>query len=158
MEQKDIDKLRQLIRSQRWAALATIKNGEPYCSMVAYACTADLSSLILHLSTLAPHTQRLLKNPAISIGITEPDSAVDDPQTLARATLTGTVKQISTAEENYDEYRQRYLARLPNSEMLFDFTDFSLFEFTPQKIRYVGGFARAHSISPEQLKEPTKST
>ena len=152
MEQQEVDALRQLIRSQRWASMATVRDGKPYCSMVAYACTEDYSSLILHLSTLATHTQRLLKNPSISLAISEQDSQVDDPQTLARATLTGTIRPISKEEEEYTKQAQRYLERLPNSEMLFDFADFSLFKFTPEKIRFIGGFARAYSLTPQQLK------
>lgn len=151
MEQQEIDVLRQLIRSQRWASMATVRNGEPYCSMVAYAHTTDFSHLILHLSTLAPHTQRLLKNPKVSLSITEQDIQVEDPQTLARASLTGEIKPLSIDEERYAEYRQNYIGRLPNSEPLFSFGDFSLFEFTPQKIRFIGGFARAYGINPKQL-------
>jgi hypothetical protein len=35
--------------------------------------------------------------------------------------------------------------------MLFDFGDFNLYRFIPQSARYVGGFARAYTLTAEQL-------
>jgi heme iron utilization protein len=47
------------------------------------------------------------------------------------------------------------LARLPNAEMLFTFPDFVLFRLTPSEARYIGGFARAYTLSPELLRRAT---
>ncbi len=151
MNKNDLQPLCALLRQQRWAALATIRNGEPYCSMVAYVAAEDLSSFTLHLSTLAPHTQRLLKKPRISLAISETDQQLKDPQTLARVTLNGSVQAIEQDDLRYPLLKQRYLKSLPEAEMLFSFSDFKLYEFVADKIRYVGGFANAHSVTPQQL-------
>ena len=37
--------------------------------------------------------------------------------------------------------------------MLFSFADFKLYEFVADKIRYVGGFANAHSVTAQQLMD-----
>ncbi|MCF6218261.1 MAG: CREG family protein [Gammaproteobacteria bacterium] len=153
MGETDLQPLCTLLRQQRWAALATVRNGEPYCSMIAYATTDDLSSLILHLSTLAPHTQRLLKMPQISIAISETEQSSKDPQTLARVTLNGHIQAIEKSDPCYATLKQRYLKQLPDADMLFSFADFKLYRFIADKIRYVGGFANAHSIKPQQLIE-----
>ncbi|VAW90252.1 hypothetical protein MNBD_GAMMA18-2318 [hydrothermal vent metagenome] len=153
MSKNDLQPLCTLLRQQRWAALATIRNSEPYCSMVAYVAAEDLSSFTLHLSTLAPHTQRLLKNPRISLAISETDQQLKDPQTLARATLNGLIQAIAQDDPRYPQLKQRYLEKLPEAEMLFSFADFKLYEFVADKIRYVGGFANAHSVTPQQLMD-----
>lgn len=151
MENIDLQPLCQLIRQQRWGAMATMRNGEPYCTMAAYVAHPNLSSLTLHLSTLAPHTQRLLKAPQASFAISDIDHGTDNPQTLARVSLNGQVHAIEVAHQDYAAHKQRYLERLPDAEMLFSFADFSLYEFSIEKIRYVGGFAMARNVSPQQL-------
>ena len=153
MSKNDLQPLCTLLHQQRWAALATIRNGEPYCSMVAYVAAEDLSSFTLHLSTLAPHTQRLLKNPRTSLAISETDQRLKDPQTLARATLNGLIQAIEQDDPRYPQLKQRYLEKLPEAEMLFSFADFKLYEFVADKIRYVGGFANAHSVTAQQLMD-----
>ncbi len=158
MGKTDLQPLCTLLRQQRWAALATVRNGEPYCSMVAYAATDDLASLILHLSTLAPHTQRLLKMPQVSIAISEAAPPQKDPQTLTRVTLNGRIQAIEKDDLHYLTLKQHYLEQLPDAEMLFSFADFKLYRFSVDKIRYVGGFANAHSIKPQQLTEAASQT
>jgi hypothetical protein len=41
---------------------------------------------------------------------------------------------------------------LPAATQLFDFPDFTLFRFIPSEARYIGGFARAYTLTPEQLR------
>jgi putative heme iron utilization protein len=141
-----------LIRSQRWASLATVDNGVPYASMVAYVAEPDFSGFILHLSLLSAHTQHLLAEPRASLIISEPDMGKGDPQTLARVGIQGTVKEMPRAESEYEEARRLYIERLPDSEMLFSFGDFILFRLVAKKARFIGGFARATTLSPSQLR------
>lgn len=119
--------------------------------MVAYAMSDDLSEAYLHLSTLAGHTRNLAKHPQASLVISECDLQRQDPQQLARATLSGTVYVMEPSNQTYAHARQRYLEQLPDAEPLFDFADFRLFRLRISKIRYVGGFARAFSYSPGEL-------
>lgn len=142
-----------LIRSQRWAALATAEDNTPHISAVAYAHTVDLSCLLLHLSRLASHTARLSRNPHTALLISEADDGRDDPQTLARLSISGLIEPVPRENERYPLYQKTYLERLPGSEQLFSFSDFELFRFVPGEIRYVGGFARAFTFSGERLRQ-----
>lgn len=136
-----------LVRGQRWAALATVdEDGAPHASMVAYAPEADLAGLLLHLSRLARHTRYLLAQPQASLVISAPDTSTGDPQTLPRVAVDGLISAISPDDPAYAAARSCYLARLPDAEPRFDFADFMLLRFEPQNARYVGGFARAHSL------------
>ncbi|OOZ38605.1 hypothetical protein BOW53_14940 [Solemya pervernicosa gill symbiont] len=144
----------RLIRSQRWAALATLqKDGTPLASMVAYAFDDNFSQLYLHLSQLAAHTGNLLERPTISLVISEPDDGRKDPQTLARLTLNGEVTAVKPDSQTYTLGKARYLGQLPESEQLFEFGDFALYAFQSVDVRYVGGFARAWSFNQSDLEQ-----
>jgi putative heme iron utilization protein len=141
-----------LLRDQRQGALGTLAGGAPFVSLVAFAAEPDFGGLLLHLSRLAPHTRQLLADPWASLLVAEPDDGREDVQTLARLTLTGRAKQIPRGTPAYDAGRALYLARLPAAAMLFDFADFELFRLVPDGARYVGGFARAYTLTPEHLR------
>jgi heme iron utilization protein len=145
-----------LIRSQRVAALGTLRDDGPFVSMVAYAAEPDFSGLLLHLSRLAAHTRQLLAAPQSSLLICERDDGRDDVQTLARITLAGAATPIPAASAAYADARACYLARLPTATPLFDFPDFILFRFIPSEARYIGGFALAYTLTPEQLRRATE--
>ncbi|MEL6181835.1 MAG: pyridoxamine 5'-phosphate oxidase family protein [Myxococcota bacterium] len=162
MDQTDQQLLVDIVRNLRWAGLATVtKDGAPHASMVAYVPEDDRLGILLHLSQLSRHTRNLLAKPQASLIISQPDPLKDDPQTLARITLTGSVEAIERDSEPWTAGRAHYLSRLPDSERLFGFKDFILFRFTPTKARYIGGFARAFSLNADQLEQmlvPSNST
>lgn len=152
-KREQLPRLQQLLRQQRWAALATLNaDALPEASMVAYALNETAGEIYLHLSTLAGHTRNLVQQPRASLVISENDEGMGDPQQLARATLSGHVSVFEQDADGYENARQHYLAHLPSSHPLFDFGDFRLFKFCIEKIRFVGGFAQAHSYRPEELK------
>jgi hypothetical protein len=142
----------ELLNHKCWAALATIdKNGKPHASMLAYAVASD--SLYFHLSALAQHTRILKNNPFCSIVISEDEILTDDPQTLARLSMDGRVVFLEKDSEIYPDAAAIYQQRLPESSALFEFSDFSLIKFIPEKSRYIGGFGKAFSFSGSDLIE-----
>lgn len=144
----------RLIRTQRQAALATVDgDGMPSAAMVAYAFEPETGGLLLHLSTLAAHTRHLLANPHAALLICEADDGREDVQTLARITLHGVVHGVDREAPDYVATRSCYLERLPAAAMLFEFGDFNLFRLIPAGARYVGGFARAYTLTPAHLHE-----
>lgn len=143
-----------LIRAQRWAALATLgPSGTPDASMVAYVPEAHFASLLLLLSELAGHTRNLQRSPAAGLVVSTPDTGAGDPQTLARISFKGEARPVTRDDPAFHTLRQQYVARLPASEQLFGFSDFVLFRFVPGRARFVGGFARAHNLTPANLAE-----
>ena len=152
METHDQAAVARLIRAERWAALATLREGAPFASLVAYAPEPDLAGFVLHLSSLAPHTQNLLSDPRASLAIGEPDTGGGDPHSLARLSVQGVVEVVAPETAEYEAARDLYLQRLPETERLFSFGDFVLFRLIPKEARYVGGFARAFSLSAAELR------
>jgi putative heme iron utilization protein len=141
-----------LIRAQRWAALATLDDGRPLASMVAYALDEKKGVLLFFVSQLAQHTRTMLDSPQVSLAITEPDGGEDDPQRLQRVTLAGTVAVVSRSADDFHALAQTYVDRFPDALPRFELGDFHLFRFTPAEARYVGGFARASRFTWEDVR------
>ena len=64
----------------------------------------------------------------------------------------GTTTPIASDSPPYHAARAHYLARLPAAAPLFAFPDFVLFRFEPHAARYVGGFARALTLTTNDLR------
>ena len=154
MNNEDLDLLVRLLREQRWAALATTRDdGAPYVSFVAYAPEHDLGGILLHLSRLAPHTGYLLARPRAALGVNLADEGVADPQTLPRLTVEGRVVPVERDSPGYGAARACYLERLPTTELLFRYEEFVILQLEVEMMRYVGGFARAHTVSGAHLRQ-----
>ena len=141
-----------LIRTQRWAALATLDEGRPLASMVAYALDEPQGALLFFLSQLAQHTRNLLDAPQVSLAVSEPDAQDGDPQRLQRVTLAGAVEVVRRGTPGFEDAAQCYVDRFPDALPRFELGDFLLFRFVPADARYVGGFARAARFSWEDVR------
>lgn len=150
--------LASLIRSQRWAALATQGPNGPEASWVAYAPEPSFEGFLLHVSTLAAHTRNLLADPRAGLGISAPEQTGEDPQTLARLTIQGTVTALAKDTEAYQEAVRLYQTWLPASAPRFEFSDFLLLRLTPLRVRFVGGFARAYTLDAAGLRAVAQRT
>ena len=146
-----------LLRNQRWATLATVSESMPFASQVAFVCEPGFDSCLLHLSRLAAHTRNLLTDGNASLSIGEPDDGREDPQTLARISLQCRAEPISRDDTAKWTAAQRlYLQRLPAARRTFGFADFVLFRLQVRSARYVGGFADAHTLTPQQLEHASR--
>jgi putative heme iron utilization protein len=144
--------LARLIRSQRSAALGSLRNGAPFVSMVLYVAEPDFSAFILHISRLAHHTQDILKDPRVSLMIAEPDLGAQDPQTLARVSILGQAAVIGPDDPNLENARSLYLQKYPQAALNFGLGDFALFRIRPEKGRYVAGFGQIYNLKPDDFE------
>jgi heme iron utilization protein len=149
----DLAPLRAVLESQDCAALATLHDGEPFVSMVPFAVQPDGAGFIIHVSTLATHTRDMLASPRVSLLVMDAPRPDVMAQARPRLTLQGTARQLLASSAERTDAKATYLARFPESEPLFGFTDFSLFVITPTSARWVGGFAQAKTISAARLAE-----
>lgn len=143
----------RLVLAQRWGALATVQDGAPLASMVAYAPEPGLSGLLFFLSGLAQHTRSLLAEPRASLVVGAPDSGEGDPQLLPRASLLGRTAEVPREAADFAAAWAIYVARFPDAEMRLALADFRMFRFVAEEVRYVGGFARAVTLSGDELRE-----
>ena len=143
--------LRELMSNRSVAALGTLQGEEPYVSMVPFAVAATGTSIIIHTSHLAAHTQNMSRNNRVSLLVTEAESPTKSPQSLARVTIQGRAREVGNHEAENRELRQAYVQRFPAAEAMFEFADFRLFSIDIASARLVAGFAQAMTLSPEDV-------
>lgn len=151
MSEHDKSRLRTLLHAQELAALGTLHKGEPAVSMVPYALLPDTATLVVHVSTLATHTQDMLAHAGVSLLVMDGRHADVPPQAVARAILQAQASRCPPDAAEHALAREAYLRRFPQSAPMFDFSDFSLFLLRTRSARFVGGFAQAWSIQGEAL-------
>lgn len=148
--------LRQLLQGQRIASLGTLRDGEPYVSMVPFALLPEESGFVIHVSQLSPHTKDMLESPRVSLLVVAPDTPGTPPQALARITIQGRAEHYTASGPGYVAAREAYLARFPQAVNIFELPDFSLFAIRPSSIRFIAGFAQAVTLTPEALATALK--
>jgi putative heme iron utilization protein len=136
---------KQLLRTIRAGALATLDAGSgfPFASLVTVATDCDGSPLLL-MSGLAAHTANLDRDARASILLAQ--GGKGDPLAHPRLTVLGRVAR--TAEPRV---RTRFLARHPKAKLYADFGDFAFWRMEMTAGHLNGGFARAMTLSGEQL-------
>ena len=137
--------LAHLIRSERLAHLATLRNGGPMASMTLYLAEADFSGFYVHVSRLAWHTQDMQHEGRVALSIAEKDDGRADPFTLMRVSIRGDAVQMAGGPKD------AWLARFPEQAVNFQLADFSFWKITPRDARFVAGFGRIHNLSAAEL-------
>jgi putative heme iron utilization protein len=138
-----------LLRGERIAHLATLRERAPMASMTLYLPDEDFGALHVHVSRLAWHTQDMLRDPRVALSIAQTDDRRADPFTLMRVTIRGEAVQV----EDRGALKARWLARFPAQAVNFELADFSFWRIAPRDARFVAGFGRIHNLSAAQLAQ-----
>jgi putative heme iron utilization protein len=142
------DQVRTLIdRSMGYGTLSTNSKqfpGFPTGSVVGFEL--DESGLPFFVfSSMSAHTGDILQDGRVSLTVLASDfkGAAE-----GRVVLIGTVKKLED-KQRQSQLREKYLARHKDAYWI-DFGDFTYFSMVSlELIRYVGGFAMAGSVTPE---------
>ena len=134
-----------------FAVLSTISKsdvGFPGGSVVGFAPEPVTGRPLFSFSNMSTHTQDLTANGNCSLTVTAKDfkGAAD-----GRVNLMGQV-ELLTDEAEQEMARTIYLAK-HHDAFWVDFGDFHWFRMTVEKVRFVGGFARAGSVSADEYAE-----
>jgi heme iron utilization protein len=143
----DAKLLASLIRKERIAHLATLRDGVPMASMTLYLPAPDFSAFYVHVSRLAWHTQDMLKDAHVALSIAETDDRRADPFRLMRVSIRGHATQMQD-----NTMKDAYLAKYPEQAINFELADFSFWRIAPKDARFIAGFGRIHNVSAEALK------
>jgi putative heme iron utilization protein len=141
---------RHLLRTIRAGALATCdaaRAAHPLATLVSVATDIDGAPLFL-LSQLASHRTNLERDPRASLLLAAQGKG--DPLAHPRLSLVGEVHRIAEAGAGA-RARSRFLARHPKAKLYADFTDFAWFRMEPEAGHLNGGFARAATLTREDL-------
>ena len=113
-----------LAEEVRTGVLLTLRNGRPFGSHVPYVFGEHWTRAYIHVSRLALHTEHLLRDPRVGLFVSEPDRPGKNPLALRRMNLQGEAALLNAGAPDYAEVKERYLARFPQSAMMFGFADF----------------------------------
>ena len=142
-----------LIRRERLAHLATLRQGAPMASMTLCLPAADFSAFHVHVSRLAWHTQDMAQDPRVALSIAETDDGRADPFTLMRVSIRGEALQLQGEQP---ELKNAWLKKFPEQAINFELADFSFWRIVPRDARFVAGFGRIHNLSAADLAECSK--
>jgi heme iron utilization protein len=142
-----------LLRGQRIAHLATLREAAPMVSMTLFLAAEDFAAFYVHVSRLAWHTQDMEREARVALSIAETDDGREDPFTLMRATVRGEATRLGADAG----LKARWLARFPAQAINFELPDFSFWRIVPRDARFVAGFGRIHNLSPQQLAQAARA-
>ena len=144
--------LAALVRGQRIAHLATLRQGAPMASMTLYLPGADFTAFYVHVSRLAWHTQDMAQEGRVALSVAEADDGRADPFTLRRISIRGEAVQVRNGTAESEALKPAWLARFPEQAINFELADFSFWRIAPRDARFVAGFGRIHNLSAAELK------
>ena len=140
--------LGHLLRTQRVAHLATLRQGAPMAGMTLYLPAADFSAFHVHVSRLAWHTQDMLRDARVALSVAETDDRREDPFTLKRVSIRGSAENLPAGQPGL---KKLWLQRFPEQAINFELADFSFWRIVPREARFVAGFGRIHNLSAAEL-------
>ena len=104
--------LRDLFASQSLAVLATYGDGQTYGSLVAFAATDDLKSLVFATTRATRKYDNLIRHPRIALVMDNRSNQEADFHQAMAVTATGTVTEVGPSERN--RLLSLYLSKHPS--------------------------------------------
>ena len=149
--------LAALLRRERIAHLATLRQAAPMASMTLFLPDAGFGAFHVHVSRLAWHTQDMAQDPLVALSIAQTDDGRADPFTLQRVSIRGEAVQIQNGNSESENLKTAWLARFPAQAINFELADFSFWRIVPRDARFVAGFGRIHNLSAAELARCSNS-
>jgi len=140
--------LAALLRRERIAHLATLRQDAPMASMTLFLPAAGFSAFHVHVSRLAWHTQDMTQDPQVALSIAETDDGRADPFTLMRISIRGKAEQLQGQQS---DLQNAWLKKFPEQKINFELADFSFWRIVPRDARFVAGFGRIYNLSAAEL-------
>jgi heme iron utilization protein len=135
--------VQKVLNGARVAVLATNGADGPMASQAPFLLGRDWTRIYLHLSRLAQHTRNLESDSRVGWFLSESDAGEKNPFVLKRISLTGSAHPLPQNTPEYEELQKRYIARFPQSQVMFQLPDFQLWALEMDAASFVAGFGRA---------------
>lgn len=113
-EQEIQKAIRNLLSHQRLAALSTQRNGQPYTSLMAFACRDDLKEFVVATSRSTRKHQNILMDCRVSLLVDNRSNEEDDFHSAMALTVLGKALPVEASERAL--YQELYLKRHPYLE------------------------------------------
>lgn len=140
---------RQLIRTARFGAIGVLQeDGSPLVSRVLVGTDTNGNPIIL-ISELSEHTKAITKDNRVSLLLGEPKKG--DPVAHPRISIQGNATMVPRQSEQYAQFRARFIAKHPKSELYIGFADFHIFKVEATAGNLNGGFGKAFHLTPSDF-------
>jgi len=139
--------LRELFRSQLFAALATQQLTRPHNNLVAFAATDDLKNIIFATRRATNKYSNLLSNNNVSVLIDNRTNRDSDFRNAVAVTATGTAEEVRGNEIN--SHLSLYLIKHHNLEKFVHSPDSALFKIKVKRYYVVRNFQEVLELKVE---------
>ena len=139
-----LEEMKALAKQKDICVLATVSDGNPHCSLMAYATDDDCREIYMITQKGTKKYKNLIKNPSVSLLIdTREEQAASHPLQAKALTIAGLFQEID------DEYkkrlaRARLLERHPYLAEFIDQTDTELICIKAISFLVLNGLKEAH--------------
>ena len=143
-----IDEMRRLVRRKDTCVLATVSQGKPHCSLMAYSCDDGCTEIYMATLRETKKYRNLKENPFVSLLI---DTREDRPGTEGRETRAMTVSGIFERIEDVAKrslVRDKLRARHPHLSQILDHPDADLLCIRITSFLLLNGLVEAHFEEP----------
>jgi heme iron utilization protein len=153
MEREVLVGIRDLLGSTRVLSLAVIVDGAPEAALLPFALRENLSALYVQASALARHARGLTPGATVGVLVHAADAPDADPMQLPRLSMQASVRPLERGTEEFAAAAARFTERFPAASLTLELGDFTLYELSLERGRYVEGFARAFNVGAHTLAD-----
>jgi nitroimidazol reductase NimA-like FMN-containing flavoprotein (pyridoxamine 5'-phosphate oxidase superfamily) len=140
-------KIEQLVKSQPYAVLCTQGEGQPYGSLVAFAFSDDLTSVVFATTVATRKYKLLLECDRVALLVDNRPDHVDDMMQVEAITVTGRAEEVKT-ETHFDRCAGLLLARHPYLKSFVESESSAVFEIRVNRILHVTRFQEVNQWVP----------
>ena len=121
-----LDQMKRLAREKDLCVLATVSDGKPHCSLMAYAAADDASEIYMVTHKQTKKYRNLMENPAVSLLIDTREDHPGPDRLKARAMTVSGICEGIKEEGKRSFVRARLLERHPHLRSFLDHPDAEL--------------------------------
>ena len=139
-----LEEMKALAKQKDLCVLATVSEGNPHCSLMAYATDDDCREIYMITQKGTKKYKNLIKNPSVSLLIDTREEQVDSHPLQAKAlTIAGLFQEI---DDGYKKRlaRARLLERHPYLAEFIDQTDTEFICIKATSFLVLNGLKEAH--------------
>ena len=140
-ENKMIEKIKQIVKGEKYCVLATAMNNRPHCSLMAYTTEEDCKRLYMVTHKDSDKYRNLQTNKSVSLLI---DTRGNRKEKSAKAlTVTGRFQEISN-EEVLSLVKENLKARHPELDIFLNNDSSCVFSVEIESLLLLDGFTDSY--------------
>lgn len=144
--EKLLELIRDLLRTQPLAVLATQSQGQPYANLMAFAATADLRQVVFATRRDTHKFANLLADPRVALLVDSRANRPEDFRDAAAVTILGRARELIGRERQ--PHLELYLGKHPYLAEFVAQPGCTLLMVTVERFVLVTHFQEVHQLYP----------